>query len=212
MGARTTKPRLLDLFCGAGGASAGYWQAGFDVTGVDIRPQPRYPFQFVQADALEYIERPDFRSFDVIHASPPCQRYSTMTKRWGREDEHVDLIAQLRAYLMFSDAPAVIENVPGSPLRKPIMLCGSMFGLGVRRHRMFESNVPLGQPKCDHAGQGRVVGVYGHSGGSSKRDGLSFGGVQSWREAMQIDWMTRDELAQSIPPAYTRFIGEQLCH
>ena len=200
--------RLLDLFCGAGGASMGYHRAGFEVVGVDINPQPHYPFEFHQADALEF----DLSGFDAIHASPPCQRYSAMTRRHvGRSESHPDLVAPMRERLIANGAPWVIENVEGSPLIDPVTLCGSMFGLGVRRHRLFESSSPLADPPpCDHAGQGRVVGVYGNPGGSSKRDGISFGGVDTWREAMGIDWMTGRELRESIPPACTEWIGAQL--
>lgn len=201
------RPRLLDLFCCAGGAATGYARAGFEVVGVDIKPQPHYPFEFILADAMTY----PLDGFDAIHASPPCQKYSTMTGRWeGRADEHPDLIAATRMRLVVSGLPYVIENVPGAPLLEAITLCGSMFGLGVRRHRRFESNVSMLAPRCNHAAQGRVVGVYGHAGGSSKRDGISFGGVATWREAMGIDWMVGNELAEAIPPAYTEWLGTKL--
>lgn len=197
---------ILDLFCKAGGAGAGYARAGFEVVGVDIEPQPHYPYRFIQADALEF----PLDGFDAIHASPPCQRYSTMTKRWARSDEHPDLIAPIRDRLVAAGVPYVIENVPGATLLNPITLCGSMFGLEVRRHRIFESNVAILAPRCNHAAQGRVIGVYGHAGGSSKRDGKSFGSVADWRRAMGIDWMTGDELAEAIPPSYTEFIAKFL--
>ncbi len=202
--------RLLDLFCGAGGASMGYHRAGFEVVGVDINPQPRYPFEFHQADAMDF----DLDGFDVIHASPPCQRYSTASKRWnGRAETHPDLVDAMRERL--GGRAYVMENVPGSPLRPDIVLCGSMFGLGVRRHRLFESSEDLTGLDCRHASQpprypiydhGRwylssVAHVYGHGGGKSKGN---------WPEAMGIDWMNNRELAQSIPPAYTEFIGRQL--
>jgi len=201
-----SKPRLLDLFCGAGGASMGYHRAGFEVVGVDIKPMPRYPFEFHQADAMTF----PLEGFDVIHASPPCQRYSTMTKRWARSEEHPDLVGPIRSRLLATGVAYVIENVPGAPLADPLTLCGSMFDLGVRRHRIFETSVGMLAPQCNHAAQGRVVGVYGHAGGTSKRDGLTFAGVAEWRRAMGIDWMTGDELAESIPPAYTEYIGKQL--
>lgn len=205
--------RLLDLFCGAGGAGMGYHRAGFDVIGVDIHPQKNYPFEFVQADAMTF----PLDGFDVIHASPPCQRYSQASKRWnGKAQEHPDLVDAVRDRLETTGSAWVIENVPGSPLRDPVMLCGSMFGLGVRRHRLFESNVTLKAPgPCDHAGQpkehwiydhGRwylssVAHVYGHGGGKAKGD---------WAQAMGIHWMTNRELAQAIPLAYTEWIGRQL--
>jgi DNA (cytosine-5)-methyltransferase 1 len=208
------KPRLLDLFCGAGGAAMGYTRAGFEVVGVDIKSQPRYPFEFHQADAMGF----PLHGFDVIHASPPCQRYSAMTLRWtgeGRENEHPDLVAPTRDRLAASGLPFVMENVEGAPLIDYAMLCGSMFGLGsnggyLKRHRWFESNVWLWPPQqCIHVGP--AIGVYGHSGGSSKRDpGRRFFGAKDWRAAMGIDWMTVDELAEAIPPAYTEWIGRQL--
>ena len=202
------KPRLLDLFCGAGGAAMGYHHAGFDVVGVDINPQPHYPFEFHQADALTF----PLDGYDVIHASPPCQRYSKSTKRWG-DNDHPDLIAVTRERI--EHLSYVIENVPGAPLVDPIMLCGSMFDLRVdarylQRHRLFESNVPLKTPdgRCDHSGY--AVGVYGHPGGRSTRDGLTFGTTDLWRIVMDTPWMTGKEMAQAIPPAYTEWIGRQL--
>ena len=216
------KPRLLDLFCGAGGAAMGYHRAGFEVVGVDINPQPHYPFEFIQDDWASPLEiLPGLwergGSIVVIHASPPCQRYSTMTAKWGRQEQHPDLVAPVREALQMlaeDGMPYIIENVPGAPLESPMMLCGSMFGLGsqgyqLQRHRNFESNIFLFPPgMCSHAGQ--PLPVYGHAGGRSKRDGLKFPGTDAWREGMGIDWMTGNELAESIPPAYTEFIGKQL--
>ncbi len=201
--------RLLDLFCKAGGAGMGYHRAGYEVTGVDIEPQKNYPFEFVQADALEYL-RDHWLEFDVIHASPPCQRNSTMTKGlWkDRLDSHPELIAPVREILVKTGKPYIIENVPGAPLINATVLCGSMFeGLQVRRHRLFETSFMVIAPACNHSVQSHVVAVYGHSGGSSKRDGLKFGGVDTWKTAMQIDWMTGAELAEAIPPAYTEYIA-----
>ena len=218
------KPKLLDLFCGAGGAAMGYYQAGFDVVGVDINPQKHFPFEFIQADWEEPLsflpglwEREGIPY--AVHASPPCQHFSSMTKRWGREDEHPDLIEDVQIALrMLSDEgdaiPYVIENVPAAPLDDPVTLCGSMFGLGsqgyqLQRHRIFESNVFFFPPAmCAH--QGQPLPVYGHAGGRSKRDGLKFPGTDAWREGMGIDWMTGKELAESIPPAFTKYIGEHL--
>lgn len=206
--------RILDLFCKAGGASVGYHQAFPDaeIVGVDIEPQPNYPYTFIQADAMETLaDVLTLMEFDLVHGSPPCQRFSKMTKRWGTEGEHPDLVAATRDALVISGVPWVIENVEGAPLVNPTMLCGSMFGLGVRRHRLFETSHPLPPaPACRHREQGRVVGVYGHAGGRSKRDGLNFGGTDEWRRAMGIDWMTGSELAQAIPPAYTEWIGQLL--
>lgn len=197
----------LDLFCGAGGASMGLHRAGFDVTGVDIKPQKRYPFNFIQGDALTVLELLG-DGFDFIWASPPCQRFSTMTKRWGREDDHPDLIEKTRELLVRTGKPYVIENVPGAPLISPTVLCGSMFGLRLRRHRSFETSFDVGDvPPHDHSGP--VVGVYGNPGGSSKRDGIKFGGVSEWKSAMDIDWMVASELAEAIPPAYSYFLARK---
>lgn len=203
------KPRLLDLFCGAGGAAMGYHRAGFDVVGVDIAPQKHFPFEFHQADAMTF----PLEGFDVIHASPPCQRYSRMTKtrHKGRELKHPDLIAPLRERLK-NATWSIIENVEGSPLINPIMLCGSMFGLGVRRHRLFECSFQFLTPKCNH--QGNAVGVYGHTGAGSnrgrERKRSRNNGIAEWRKAMGINWMIVKEITQAIPPAYTEFIGKQL--
>lgn len=199
--------RLLDLFCGAGGSAMGYHRAGFEVIGVDIVHQPNYPFTFFQADAMEF---PLIDDFDVIHASPPCQAYSTMTKRWGRNQEHPDLVAATRERLIESGVPYVIENVVGAPLINPIRLCGSSFGLAVRRHRLFEmSDPPLLVPPCQH--DGPALQVNGHPGGSSRRDPKArFGNLTEWKAGMGISWMDADELAEAIPPAYTEWIGRHL--
>lgn len=212
------RPRLLDLFCGAGGASEGYARAGFEVVGVDIAPQPHYPFEFVQADALDVLAGTAsglrFRNFriDAIHASPPCQRFSSMTGRWGREEEHPDLIWPIREMVASTGLPYVIENVVGAPLENPICLCGRSFGLPVRRHRLFELGgftIPL-VPACACDGT-PALQVNGHPGGSSKRDPKArFGSTEEWRKGMGIDWMTGAELAEAIPPVYTQFIGDHL--
>jgi len=223
-------PILLDLFCCAGGAAIGYHRAGFDVVGVDIKPQPRYPFEFHQADALEYVSEHG-AEFDAIHASPPCQLYSTMTKGRWKDREHPDLIKPVRDLLVASGKPYVIENVEGAreKLVNPIMLCGTMFGLQtkhgsqLRRHRYFEcSNFFILTPTCQH-NNGSVIGVYGGGQnparkrpatigvwGHAGRDGLIQFGTQDRRDAMGIDWMSGDELAEAIPPAYTEFIGKNL--
>lgn len=212
--------RVLDLFCGAGGAAMGYHRAGFEIVGVDIRPQPRYPFEFIQADWEEALSvLPGLWEREgapyVIHASPPCQRYSPMTKKWGREGDHPDLIDPVReAIEAISPWAYVIENVPKAPLISPLMLCGSMFGLGaqgyqLQRHRMFEISMEMFAPaSCAHVGQ--PLPVYGHAGGRSKRDGLKFPGTDAWREGMGIDWMIGKELAEAIPPAFTEYIGRKL--
>lgn len=208
-----TNPRLLDLFCGAGGAAMGYHRAGFSVVGVDHKAQKRYPFEFVQADALEFCCEHG-HEFDVIHASPPCQAYmrSGMVAKDGR---HPDLLGETRERLRGSGSSWVIENVPGAPMRADLTLCGSMFGLGVRRHRWFEVE-PFRVwlvPCCDHGSP--VTSVYGHPHGigGAWRNGnkpMLPGTLPVWREAMGIDWMTAAELTQAIPPAYTEYIGKQL--
>jgi DNA (cytosine-5)-methyltransferase 1 len=216
------RPRILDAFCGAGGAGEGYHRAGFEVVGVDIKPQPNYPFEFVQADALEFLR--DLEGFDAIHASPPCQAHSTIGKQARGRDatlHHADHIDATRAALCASGLPYVIENVPGAPLRNAVMLCGSSFGLNVRRHRLFESNVPIMALPCAHHwqtprfrsldkrrgdkvaglsdGLASVVGVHGHHNYAGER------ALREW--AMDIDWMSPYELTQAIPPAYTEHIG-----
>jgi DNA (cytosine-5)-methyltransferase 1 len=205
----------------------GYSRAGFEVVGVDIKPQPHYPFRFIQADWEEAIHRiPGMweRGGEryAVHASPPCQRYSTMTAKWGRQEEHPDLVEPVQVALRLISGepgdedfvPYVIENVPAAELDDPMMLCGSMFGLGsgeyrLRRHRIFESNIFMLPPAtCNH--EGKALPVYGHAGGKSRRDGLTFPGTAAWREGMGIDWMTGKELAESIPPAFTEYIGYHL--
>jgi DNA (cytosine-5)-methyltransferase 1 len=206
--------KLLDLYCKAGGASKGYQLAGFEVVGVDIKKQKRYPFEFIQADCLELMKDMEFlKSFDVIAASPPCQTHSItqhLRNAQGKSTDKVDLIPQTREALIASGKPYVIENVPGAPLIEPIQMCGSYFGLKVRRHRRFESNLPLVGSPCKHKEQGKPVGVYG-----SMRDEIPKGGhtaktIEEAREAMGIDWMIWGELVEAIPPIYTQEIGKQL--
>ncbi len=200
------RPLLLDLFCGAGGCAVGYHRAGFDVVGVDIRPQPRYPFPFVQADAL----RPpfDLTKFAVIHASPPCQRYSVAGNINGGQ-RHPDLVAATRDQLVSTGKPYVIENVPGAPLHFPLTVCGLSLGLRVKRHRLFESNVMLFAPACQGHASGDWVTVFG-GGAPAVADNRRRAPVGAARQAMGIDWMSRGELSQAIPPAYTEWIGKQL--
>jgi C-5 cytosine-specific DNA methylase len=210
------RPLLLDAFCGAGGAAMGYHQAGFEVIGVDIVAQPRYPFEFYQGDALDFI-RQYGKAFDAIHASPPCQ---TFTKEAGQHDTrelHKNLIPPTRATLVGTEKPYIIENVleARSWLISPIMLCGTMFNLGVFRHRLFEMpwwahHHPEHHEHTGRIGDGRYVTVTGHSGGSSLRDNIIHGDKQHWQQAMGIDWMVNTELAQAIPPAYTEYIGRFL--
>jgi DNA (cytosine-5)-methyltransferase 1 len=199
-----TKPRLLDLFCGAGGASMGYVQAGFDVVGVDIKKQPNYPFEFHRADALTF----DFRGFDAVAASPPCQRYTNAQKI--RQREHPNLVAPIRRRLKANKRPYVIENVVGAPLINPIELCGAMFSLQVYRHRLFECSFPIAAPVHPiHVAPLRKMGRPVKPGEFMHVVG-NFSGVAQARKAMCIDWMTRDELRESIPPAYTEYIGRHL--
>lgn len=215
-----TRPKLLDLFCGAGGAGMGYHQAGFDVIGVDLAPQPNYPFEFHRGDALDFVAA-QWRDFDAIHASPPCQSYLNLGKvnrAMGREYEHPDLIAETRRLLTASGLPWVIENVADArrEMRDPVRVCGTGLNLPLRRHRLFESNCPLVGVTCEHArfnvprywtgwrpnGEHRlstVVQVYGNAGGRDE-----------WPAAMGIDWMTPREMCEAIPPAYTHHIGTQL--
>ncbi len=214
--------RLLDLFCGAGGCSVGYARAGFEVVGVDIEPHPSYPFESIWGDALEVLDDLEDVSerFDVIHASPPCQVYTRaqhLRDAQGKTTDKPDLLAPTRAALIATGLPYVIENVPGAPMNYPLVLCGSMFGLKVRRHRLFESNIPLLSPGCDHASQGRPVGLYGSMKDNIPQGGRTAHTIEEAREAMGIDWMrwrsTNQEwndLKEAIPPAYTEFIGGQL--
>ncbi len=202
------RPRLLDLFCGAGGASAGYHAAGFDVIGVDITPQPDYPFPFVRADALGV----DLAGFDVIAASPPCQRWSAATPP-NRRGEHPDLIAPVRERLRKAVAAGVawayvIENVPGAPVLDPVTVCGDALRLGVRRHRLFESNLPLAGTPCWHDRSAPPVAVYGTY--NQRRPGRQAASTSAARAAMGIDWMPWPALTQAIPPAYTHWLGVQL--
>jgi DNA (cytosine-5)-methyltransferase 1 len=203
------RPLLLDLFCCEGGAAAGYHRAGFDVIGVDIEPQPNYPYPSVQADALNAPF--DLRCFDAIHASPPCQAYSVATADHSR---HPDLVDPVRKMLVESGLPYVIENVPGAPLRSPVTLCGSSFSLTVRRHRSFESNIMLLVPQCLHRTQGRTLGVYGHIDGPNAARGSKHGDkartVSEAQEAMGMPWASWHGCTQAIPPAYTEHIGRQL--
>lgn len=225
-----TRPRLLDLFAGAGGCAVGYHRAGFDVTGVDNEPHPDYPFELVQADALAVLRNGGsgwsrggrfvaLRDFDVIHASPPCPRYSTMTG--PRRDEHPDLIPVVRDLLTAWGGTYIIENVEGARrvMRHPVKLCGSSFGLRVRRHRYFESNGPLlWSMPCDHTAQGNPVGVYGdhpdsklYLRGNGTRRGAKAVSIEDAQDALGIDWITTwDDLADAIPPAFTEFLGSQL--
>ena len=219
-----SRPRLLDLFCGAGGCSVGYERAGFDVTGVDIEAHPDYPNQaaLIVDDAVSAItDTAWLNTFDVVHASPPCQGFTTMSNRWrgagGKADDHPDLISWVRINLKAWGGPYVIENVPGArkELRDPIILRGGMFGLGVDRPRLFEVNVDLG-PRPPALKIANPVGVYGKLDGRrlfTRKDGSVQRAARTLDEgqrAMGIDWMAWDDLTEAIPPAYTEWIGRQL--
>ena len=205
-------PRVLDLFCGAGGASMGYAKAGYEVVSMDIKHGKRYPFEYIRRDVMT-LRPEDLEGFDLIHASPPCQTYS-VTKHLrvaqGKSTNKQDLLAQVRSLLIVSEIPYVIENVKGAPLIDPVQLCGSAFGLKVRRHRLFESSMELRGTDCHHKEQGKPVGIYG-----SMRDEIPGGGhtaktMPEAHAAMGINWMIWGELVEAIPPAYTHYIGQQI--
>ena len=211
------KPRLLDLFCCAGGAGVGYSGAGFEVVGVDIDPQPHYPFTFIQADALT-LDPGFIASFDAVHASPPCQAYSDLAKRNRNAHEWPRLIEPIREILVRSRLPYVIENVDGAPLLNPVVLCGTMFPkLRVLRHRLFETNfLVLVPPHKRHPKVHTFDRRKSHYGKTDEwKDFVQVTGggnctLAAAREAMGIDWMTKSEINESIPPAYTEFIGRHL--
>lgn len=223
--------RVLDLFSGAGGAAVGYHREGFGVVGVDIRPQPNYPYAFVQDDALATLRvlldggsvivsahgryAVTLDDFDGIHASPTCQHASSLRHVTGVD--YANLIPPTRELLVETGLPYVIENVVGAELIDPVRLCGSSFGLGVtcrdgvyrqlRRHRLFECSFPVPEPPCSHAGQ--PIGVYGTGGGGQMTRGYK-GFPEEYGPALGIDWATRREMAQAIPPAYTEHVGRAL--
>lgn len=225
------RPLLLDLFCGIGGAAKGYERAGFDIIGVDWKVMPEYPYPIFRADALDFMRSLIYQDFKVIgnrpavaaiHASPPCRRFSTLSKSLGYES-HTDLLTPIRELLQEAESaygnkrgkklPWIIENVPGAPMQNPIILCGSMFDLKIergylQRHRLFESNVSLMVPgPCNHTGQ--AIGVYGRGrGGGVLKERTA--NAQEARDLMGIDWAGRDGVTQAIPPAYTKYLGKQL--
>lgn len=208
--------RILDLFCGAGGASMGYHRAFPDaeIAGVDISPQPRYPFTFVQADALDF----PVDGYDLIHASPPCQRFSDLAHRNGNGADWPDLIGPVRQLLGTSSAAwTVIENVEGAPLHDPVTLCGTMFGLRVLRHRLFECNFDATAPAHPTHPlvftHDRRKAHYGRLDQNTSFVQVTGGGnatVANKRSAMGIDWMNGQELNEAIPPAYTEWIGRRI--
>ena len=205
------KPRLLDLYCKAGGAGMGFHRAGFEIVGVDKEPQKHYPFEFHQADALEYLME-HWKEFDAVHASPPCQDHTRSYTPYDHGTAH--LLPDTRNILLKTNKLWDIENVPGAPMRADYRLCGCMFDLPkLRRERWFETSwngFSLRMP-CQHLEP--IVTVVGHGipSGSwylGRIDGYEYSKLT--KKAMGIDWMTRDELAQAIPPAYTEFIGKQM--
>lgn len=197
----------LDLFCGAGGASKGLNESGFEVVGIDIERQPNYPFQLILADAL----RPpvDISRFDFIWASPPCQSFTAYKRRRNHVRERPNLIPQTRRLLQATGKPFCIENVPGAPLENPIQLCGSSFGLNIRRHRIFECNFQVRQIPCDHEWQ--TPRFPPATNRTNLRRTVEIGvwriPLATQQAAMGIDWMALKELSESIPPAYSRHIG-----
>lgn len=216
-----TRPRLLDLFCGAGGAGTGYARAGYDVLGVDNKPHPDNPHPVIVADALDILATPAFLSdYDVIHASPPCPAYSVATVATGTRANHPDLVGPVRDALHAWGGTYVIENVPGAPLVSPVLICGWAMGLRhLKRHRLFESNAPLMSPGC-LCPDGDSVSVFGHSGedrrkatirandGRKRRNVLPLADA---RDLMGVPWMrNRSDISDAIPPAYTHYLGEQL--
>lgn len=211
-----SQPAILDLFCGAGGAARGYMNAGFYVVGVDIEPQPDYcGHEFIQGDALDFLAR-NWRHYEAIHASPPCQASSALTKGTNKGREYIQLIPETRRLLTATGLPSIIENVQGAQVRRDLTLCGEMFGLDVIRHRYFELSGFFAMQPEHKPHRGRVRGwrhgtyydgpylaVYGDGGGK--------GTVAEWQAAMGIDWTDdRKAIAEAIPPAYSEWVGRQL--
>lgn len=214
MTTRTRKPILLDLFCGAGGASVGYSRAGFAVIGVDWRPQPGYPFRLIQADATTVDVQDVLSTVDAVHASPPCQRYSVMGHPGIDRSRYPDLIPAIRERLQAWGKPWVMENVPLAPLHDPKLVCGVSLGLRVIRHRLFETSWPYQPLPCSHLHGGNALGLYvsfyeGRRQPAGRKTPPHRKASQ-FREAAGLTWMTTREMRQAIPPAYTEHIGRQL--
>jgi DNA (cytosine-5)-methyltransferase 1 len=208
----STRFRAADLYCGAGGAGMGIHRAGFDVEGWDIKQSLSYPFRRRIGDALDA----DLTGFDFVWASPPCQSHSALRHLYP-EKEYACFIDRTRDKLKAWGGPYIIENVPGAPLLNPVQLCGSTFGLQVRRHRIFESNVPLVVPPCNHVVQGRPIDVSGNGGRRINRRPDDHGGstnhprnIREAQRAIGIEWMCREEIAQAIPPAFSEFLCRQV--
>ena len=205
------RPKLLDLFCCAGGAAKGYYDAGFEVVGIDIEPQPQYPYKFILSDALEYLEKHG-NEYDVIHASPPCQGYSHLTPK-EHKGNHEKLIDKLRVLLVRVGKPYIIENVAGAKneLIEPIKLCGSMFNLRCQRHRFFETSFALNvEMKCDHSQIPLLVTTASKASRELRQKlGMKPKTVKNAPLAYGIDWMNFNGLKECIPPAYTQWIGER---
>jgi len=208
--------RLLDLFCGAGGAAVGYHRAGFDeIVGVDIDWQPHYPFEFVQADALSGLVEDMLRKgqWDLVHASPPCQAWTAYRRRGHSVgDSYPELVNEIRGQINRANRPYVIENVYGAPLRAPIQLCGSSFGLDVRRHRLFEASWMMLAPPCDHSWQ--TPRFPQATNRKNLRSTVEIGvwriPLETQKRAMGVDWpIELRELSEAIPPAYTEWIGSR---
>lgn len=204
---------MLDIFCGAGGAAMGLHRAGHEVIGVDINSQPNYPFEFIQADALTF----DLDGYDAYWASPPCQAYTwASSKARNRGKFYLDLIPKIREHLLETSKPFIIENVISAPIRKDLLLCGTMFGLNIIRHRHFEIE-GLSIPQPLHPKHKPPIIIQTKNNTLAKRsqyccvagcggDGCSFK-YEDWKKAMNINWMTKKELIQAVPPAYAQYIG-----
>lgn len=202
---------VLDTFCKAGGSSKGWVDAGYEVVGVDIEPQPHYPYEFHLGDAIEFIYKYGSEFF-IVYGGPPCQRYSSITRTAGTSSNHPDLIAPTRKAMQSTGRPYIIENVPGAPLINPIMLCGTMFGILEIRHRYFECNpaINVSPPPCNHH---RPVVKHGRPPDRTKHfHGITghFSDVEWAREIRGTPWMNQEELAEAIPPHYTKWLGKHI--
>lgn len=205
---------VLDLFCCAGGSAKGYHDAGFDVLGVDIKPQPHFPYDFIQSDALEYLEGLMTLSWidqvDLIHASPPCQAFSALSNSQpGTKEKYPDLIDPVRQLLIKTGKPYVIENVVNAPLNPTVILCGTMFGKKLRLHRLFETNFPVRQPECNHSGY--ILNPHSSKGRKRMKEEFGYDAnlAEVWRKEKGVEWMNWDESSEAILPAYTEYIGRE---